>query len=193
MVGRKGRIFTNKILKLLEVDEDLTQEAALEDQWESLVAKQMRNEGVASEIEDATRDAGKASASSYAWSVQLSRLWWEWQLEKMWMDWIARGEALNQLVQEQRGQAEQSSKTGTINSRDEKPPRKQSRGSPNVDVNPWPTYPLSASVAARQRGDLQSKVTDPFIEPTWNALVNAQRTRMLKWSRKAVVNRMGDL
>lgn len=188
MIGRKGRIFTKKMLKLLEADEDLTQEAALEDQWDNLVAKQMRNEGVASEGEVAHRDTGKVSASSYAWSVRLSKLWWEWQIEKMWMDWIARGEALNQLVQEQRGQAKRSAKTASIDTGDKKSTRNQSRDKHNIDADSWLPFPLSASITARRRGDLQGSVVDPFTAPTWNALVNAQSSRMMRWSRKPGAN-----
>ena len=93
MIGRKGRLFQKKIQKLVEVDEDLKQDAALEDQWEGLVAAQMSREGLSVE-EHHAESSPRSPTSTYSWSVQLSKIWWEWQLEKMWQDWIARGVCL---------------------------------------------------------------------------------------------------
>jgi hypothetical protein len=98
------------------------------------------------------------STTSFAWSVRLTRLWWEWQVENTWGDWVARGEALNQLVEEQRGdlrlgngmQVKGLSKAKS----DGKKRVLRGQDSPNVGVYAAPSQPLTASISAaiRQQG-----------------------------------------
>ena len=165
LVGRKGRIFTSKILRLVEIDEELTHEAILEDEWEALVAAQMTKEG-------RTPEGG---GGSHRWSVQLSRLWWEWQIERTWQDWVARGEALNELVEKERALSMQErgeARQGHI--------RTEVRFRPNVAVHPAPPLPLTAAVQARLKEVVHDTV-DPFLSRTWRAVVDSETPRMMKW------------
>ncbi|KHN95949.1 uncharacterized protein MAM_06311 [Metarhizium album ARSEF 1941] len=200
MVGRKGRIFTDKVRKLVGVDEKLGWDAAQEDSWDRLMAQQMRDEGVPGEETErlAANDGGQqAYEDSFAWSVQLTRLWWEWQVELMWRDWNARGEALNQLVEEQR--AQMRGRDGDADSRSVQerrledgnvPEASRPLQKPNVGVFPGPPYALTASSIssvlskqmARQQADSPESHVDPFTGPAWNALVHAQHRRLLKWA-----------
>jgi len=124
MVGRKDRIFQRSIYKIVEIDDELVPAAVLEDEWDGLVAEQMRREGVTALDVDIEAPGGEktwhgngatarsraasaaAATSSYSWSVQLARLWWEWRVEKTWQDWTARGIALSRIVEEERALAE---------------------------------------------------------------------------------------
>jgi hypothetical protein len=195
MVGRKGGIFADKIRNLIEAEE-LGWDAAQEDQWDDLVARQMRLEGVRDIDDDSLQSGrdGKMSTTSFAWSVRLTRLWWEWQVENTWGDWVARGEALNQLVEEQRGdlrlgngmQVKGLSKAKS----DGKKRVLRGQDSPNVGVYAAPSQPLTASISAaiRQQGVGQGETVDPFLGPAWSALVTAQSGRLSKWAGKGAVD-----
>ncbi|KAG6015051.1 hypothetical protein E4U43_005820 [Claviceps pusilla] len=199
MIGRKGMVFQKKIIKCVEVDEDLKQEAALEDQWEGLVAAQMSKEGLSVEEYHAANDSHWPS-SSYSWSVQLSKLWWEWQLEKMWQDWVARGEALNRIVEQQksrtqgRGSASSTVVSSSLSARGNPPavqgsktaPERNSTGRPNVSVFSAAPFPFTEAIDAELR-HLKilppKREVDPFIGPRWNALVRSQTPRLSGWIR----------
>ncbi|KFG79273.1 hypothetical protein MANI_008377 [Metarhizium anisopliae] len=204
MIGVKGRIFISKIRKLVEIDGEPRWNAAQEDQWDELMAKQMKAERVRGESERSGVNGGgqKVSESSFSWSVQLTRLWWEWQVERMWRDWTARGEALHQVVEEQKTQLRRKDAVDseTLQKRSLKagsmPSSRNLDTPPNVDVYPARPYPLTASipaVLAKQTGRQQmggtGKSVDPFTEPAWNALVRAQSNRLLKWAGKGAASK----
>ncbi|TWU75003.1 hypothetical protein ED733_006005 [Metarhizium rileyi] len=202
MLGQRGKVFVKKIRKVISLDEGMGWDATQEDYWDELVAKQMRAEKVGCESERAVQNRGTQDAitSSYSWSVKLSRLWWEWKIERIWGDWNARGEALNQLVEEQRrGQMEReegttsepredSSNDGNASTHELEPP-------PNVGVFTSAHLPLMTSVSpvfakqiARYK-DQPGEPVDPFIEPVWKALVQAQTGRLLKWNNGTATGR----
>ncbi|EFY90591.1 hypothetical protein MAC_03369 [Metarhizium acridum CQMa 102] len=205
MIGRKGRIFAKKIRKLVEADGELRWDAAQEDRWDELMAKQMQAERVSGESERfcANGSGQKVSESSFAWSVQVTRLWWEWQVERMWRDWNARGEALHQVVEEQRTQLRredavnpESLQKGPLKAGN-MPSSRNLDTPPNVDVYPARPYPLMASIPAvlakqmhRQQRGGTGKSVDPFTEPAWNALVRAQSSRLLKWAGKGAASKV---
>lgn len=186
MVGRKGRLFQKKMMRFLEVDEDLKQDAALEDQWDGLIAAQMSREGLSVEEEHAA-EGSRSSTTSFSWSVQLSRLWWEWQLEKTWQDWVARGEALNRFVEEQREAAIESPSSSrgqiTTTQRGKKPMEQRYGDRPNVGISSITPFPHVEAINARLRRvnvAAPTKEADPFTGPRWNALVQSEKMRMLK-------------
>lgn len=195
MIGRKGDVFQKKILKCVEIDEDLKQEAALEDQWERLVAAQMSREGLPVE-ECHAANGSHWPCSSYSWSVQLSKLWWEWQLEKVWQDWLARGDALNRIVEQQKSRAS-TAVSSSLSARDNPPavqgdktaPERNSTGRLNVSVFSAASFPLTEAMDAQLRHLkilLPKREVDPFIGPRWNALVRSQTPRLSGWIRGQV-------
>ncbi|KAG5952788.1 hypothetical protein E4U53_008072 [Claviceps sorghi] len=203
MIGRKGVQFQSKILKYIEADGDLKQDAALEDMWEDLVAAQMRREGLFAE-ELRAADGSHSPTSTYSWSVQLSKLWWEWQLEKTWRDWLARGEALNRVVEQQRGQGRvrNLASPGTASPHGGDNPTaaqggktamaRNSPARPNVTVFSSSPFPLTEAIDAqlpRLKTLLPKAEVDPFTGPRWNALVQSQTLRLSSWIRKHVNSR----
>ncbi|KAK2590787.1 hypothetical protein QQS21_011524 [Conoideocrella luteorostrata] len=197
MIGRKGRLFQKKIMKVVEVDEELATAAALEDQWDDLIAAQMRREGISTKENDAIARE-RPSPNSFSWSVQLTRLWWEWQIERSWQDWVARGEALNRFVGERKG-LDKEARTGLATSpgggsTNSKRPLWNHSEPPNVGVHPTAPFPLLAAIKA-QIGNSQApsgKVIDPFLEVRWNALVEAEKGRLLRWIARNAANFNGS-
>jgi hypothetical protein len=188
MIGRKGRIFVKKIRNLIHADEEMGWDAAHEDQWDHLVAKQMALEGVRGfDNSLPVRKHTKVSTESFAWSAQLARLWWEWQVERMWRDWIARGEALNQLVEEQRaqnnglkGMSSRISPSRKDTQRGVKKASSRDLDAPIVEVLD-DSHVLMASIPAapRQQNSQAETSTDPFTEPAWNSLVKLRNRQLL--------------
>lgn len=195
MVGRKDRVFQRKIYKIVDIDEELVPSAALEDEWDRLVADQMRREEGRSRGEG---DGGGPKAT-FSWSVQLARLWWEWRVEKTWQDWTARGTALNELVEQERALAEQekagSAKPGRRDAAQDRQRPTRSRDSvrPNVAEHAAPPLPLLSAITARLgRNALVEDGKDPFVSPSWAALVEAEQPRLMKWLARGAADRNGD-
>ncbi|EHK26914.1 uncharacterized protein TRIVIDRAFT_175684 [Trichoderma virens Gv29-8] len=210
MIGRKNRIFESRILNILDVDERVVPEAALEDDWDrmmdELLAEERSKGGRKQQDTNQSVGAeGNSKMETYSWSVQLSRLWWELKIEKTWEDWIARGEALHHLVEQERTLAEQeqggrsdaarrSNRRAAASSRrnaldyDDSPP--------NVGVSPVPSLPLLEAIRSSVPRDEElaegEASQDPFLSPAWAALVKSQEGRMLKWAGKRVVGQRGD-
>ncbi|KAG6004515.1 hypothetical protein E4U21_001013 [Claviceps maximensis] len=199
MIGRKGRLFQKKIQRFVEVDDEMKQDAALEDQWENLVAAQMTRESPFFNKHHAAHAYDERYPTrTYSWGVQLSKLWWEWQLEKMWQDWIARGQALNRFVDEQRDRDQvrksASSRASSLHGSVNPPAMKSGRTTtertstlrPNVSLYAAAPFPLSAAIDAQLR---EAKIlppkteVDPFLGPRWNALVRSQTPRLAGWVR----------
>ncbi|GAB0132267.1 hypothetical protein EsDP_00000708 [Epichloe bromicola] len=195
MVGRRGRLFREKMSRLVEMDEGPRLDAALEDQWDGLMAAQMRREGLPVGDEDAAAGSTPSTAS-FSWSAQLSRLWWEWQLEKTWRDWVARGEALNRFVEEQRGAVpgKSSSSRGRSTRKVVKPIKEDSEDRPNVGVHPAASFPLLVAIDAQLggAGAGPTKEVDPFTGPKWNALVQSERARLLRYLARGGANVNGN-
>lgn len=195
MVGRRGRLFREKMSRLVEIDEGSKLDAALEDQWDGLMAAQMRREGLSVGDEDAAAGS-RPSTASFSWSIQLSRLWWEWQLEKTWRDWVARGEALNRFVEEQKGAApgKSSSSHDSSTRKVVKPIKEDSEDRPNVGVYPTASFPLLAAIDAQLggAGTGPTKEVDPFTGPKWNALVQSERARLLRYLARGGANVNGN-
>ncbi|KAI8680253.1 Complex1-LYR-dom domain-containing protein [Fusarium keratoplasticum] len=98
-VGRRSNLFRKDLLALLDIEEENLGSADEEDRWESLMNKQLAAEGFQDKaISDGT-------LGSYRWSEQLSKSWIESQLDRRWSDWVARGKAVNELVQQEKALA----------------------------------------------------------------------------------------
>ncbi|KAH6609898.1 hypothetical protein Trco_003244 [Trichoderma cornu-damae] len=211
MIGRKNRIFTNRIANMMDIDELVAPEAALEDEWDRMMDELLAKESVegGTRQKGSSRPAGEQSSSemeTFIWSVQLSRLWWEWKIEKTWEDWIARGEALHRLVEQERSLAEQEGGTDAAATRDARrtaPRRRDALGfddsPPNVDVSTAPRLALLEAIRKNLPRDYSESTQgedphahDPFLSPAWATLVKSQQGRMLKWARARAVGPRGD-
>ncbi|KAL6818977.1 hypothetical protein V8C40DRAFT_67203 [Trichoderma camerunense] len=210
MIGRKNRIFESRIMNILDIDERVVPEAALEDEWDRMMDELLAEEGSKKgrrkqqDLRQSARE-DRSKMETFGWSVQLSRLWWELKIEKTWEDWIARGEALHQLVEQERSLDEQergrSDATKRKGSNNRRAASRRSEldyddAPPNVGLSPIPALPLLEvirSTMPRDEGLEEGEVTqDPFLSPSWAALVKSQEGRMLKWAGKRVVGQRGD-
>lgn len=194
MVGRKGRIFQHKIYKIVEVDEELSPDAVLEDEWDRLMVNLLRKE----KREPEAHTSLESPKTTYSWTVQLCRLWWEYKVEKTWQDWVVRGTTLHNLVEEEKGLAEQEkgtaaknkSSTRGSNSRHSTNQTQLRSSSPrsNIIQHPLPPLPLvsvvTAALAKRPR-ESHATTNDPFVSQAWAALVTSEQGRMLKWMGKS--------
>ncbi|KAL7794335.1 hypothetical protein V8C37DRAFT_376286 [Trichoderma ceciliae] len=207
MIGRKNRIFEGRIMNMMDIDERVVDEAALEDEWDimmdGLLAKESYKRPRRQDYSG--RAAGEETSpkmETFSWSVQLSRLWWEWKVEKTWEDWIARGEALHDLVEQERSLAEQE--RGGVDPAEKNNRRTASRrdtlefddSPPNVGVSSVsPSVLLEAARRNLPRGSESARdeeMLDPFLSPAWAALVKSQQGRMLKWTGRRAAGRGGD-
>ncbi|EHK44779.1 uncharacterized protein TrAtP1_002904 [Trichoderma atroviride] len=203
MIGRKTNIFNNRILNILDVDEWTASQAALEDEWDRMMDKllakekpeKMESQGFLRRPYD--KDSFPMG-ETFGWSVQLSRLWWEWKVEKTWEDWTARGEALNDLVEQERSLAEKERGGSEIDLLKKDKSRATARlrrdaqefddAPPNVAVSDTTGLPLLEAL----RGNLSKSTKpmpnevphDPFLSLAWATLVKAEQGRMLMWARR---------
>jgi hypothetical protein len=210
MIGRKNNIFDDRILNILDVDEWTASQAALEDEWDrmmdKLLAKENPEKTESREVSRRQYDEDYfPMGETYGWSVQLSRLWWEWKVEKTWEDWTARGEALHDLVEQERALAERERK-GTENDlfkEDGRRAKARSRrdaqefddAPPNVVVSDTTGLPLLEALRSNLPKNTESMPDetphDPFLSPAWATLVKTEKGRMLTWARRHVVKREG--
>lgn len=210
MIGRKNRIFESRIMNILDIDERVVSEAALEDDWDRMMEELLAEEGSEGgrrkqqDLRQSARE-NRSKMETFGWSVQLSRLWWELKIEKTWEDWIARGEALHQLVEQERSLDEQErGRSNATKRKDSNNRRAASRRSeldyddtpPNVGLSPIPALPLLEVIRSTLPRDevfeTGEETQDPFLSPSWAALVKSQEGRMLKWAGKRVVGQRGD-
>ncbi|KAL6887283.1 hypothetical protein HDV57DRAFT_488471 [Trichoderma longibrachiatum] len=197
MIGRKGRIFSNRIENIMDLDERVTSEAALEDEWDrmmdDLLAKESGQGGKRRRTVPYSWDAeDDAKMETFGWSVQLSRLWWEWKVEKTWEDWIARGDALQELVEQERALAErEEGQSNAASGRRNRTPRRNpldpDDSPPNVGVSTVQAMPLldiarDIELPSDSKQVQDGGAYDPFLSPSWSALVKAQERRMLNWT-----------
>ncbi|KAL7897444.1 hypothetical protein HDV63DRAFT_260506 [Trichoderma sp. SZMC 28014] len=204
MIGRKTNIFNDRILNILDVDEWTASQAALEDEWDRMMDKLIAKENPESQA-FSRRPYDQdyfPMGETFGWSVQLSRLWWEWKIERTWEDWTARGEALNDLVEQERSLAEKERGIGSENDLLNKDSRRAAArlrrdaqefddAPPNVVVSDIPALPLlealRSNVPERSESMRDETPHDPFLSPAWATLVKAERGRMITWARRHVV------
>ncbi|KAM6487642.1 hypothetical protein HDV62DRAFT_350350 [Trichoderma sp. SZMC 28011] len=210
MIGRKNRIFESRIMNILDIDERVVPEAALEDEWDRMMDELLAEEGSKKgrrKQQDLCQSAreDRSKMETFGWSVQLSRLWWELKIERTWEDWIARGEALHQLVEQERsldererGRSDATKRKGNNNRRaaSRRSELDYDDAPPNVGLSPIPALPLLEVIRSTLPRDealeKSEEAQDPFLSPSWAALVKSQEGRMLKWAGKRVVGQRGD-
>ena len=98
-IGRKLGAYRKAVNTITTLEEHGVEDAILEDQWEKLVAIQMRKEGIS---KGNGSSSPEEALNSFGGGVLVNRLWWEFRIARIWQDWMARGDALHRLVQEQR-------------------------------------------------------------------------------------------
>lgn len=178
MVGRKNRIFQSKIFKIAEIQDELMPDAESEDQWDRIVAQQLRKEGVPGE-----ETLGEAE-ESYSWSLYLSRLWLEWKIEMTWQDWLARGEALQRIVDMEQELADEEA--GKIRE-------------PELMARERTQYAEAQNISGRgfnllSPREIQGKAIemdghDIFSSQAWAAVVRSRNGMLRSWADKAQLAR----
>lgn len=209
MVGRNVRTFEHRVGKILEADEDLVPEAVLEDQWDAMMSDLQVRQGQPVQEDDEDIE------SQYTWSAQLTRLWWEFRAEQMWQDWVARGAALNDIVEAEKKLVSQKLSTMAIRQGDAPPPLRRkgaSKKDPFAAVGP-PLKPASPPKRSQNTRNRDVKVSpglpmrlvtkwarindqlgpaelhcnvDTFSSPSWAELMRAEKARMIKWTTMSV-------
>lgn len=95
-IGKKTKAYQRAIYKILDIEEEQIPAAWSEDNWDRLVEKQMRTELVEA------RETQVGPLGSYRWSAQLGKVWLENKVENTWADWVARGKALQRIVDQEK-------------------------------------------------------------------------------------------
>lgn len=193
LISRKRSRWIKTMDGLLHAEEKAAPLAALEDQWEDLVMRQMERERGAKDSAPAERKP-KDHSETYLYTTVMSRLWYEYRLDKMWEEWNARGKALYDLLKAERALAEEE---GTV-------PREQRLGSaPTLTETDAAANssgkPARGSVTEVNRAlpcvedgmrltkefagtpSMYDKTHDPFSTPIWEGIVRLQRRRLVKW------------
>ncbi|KAF4464197.1 hypothetical protein FALBO_8977 [Fusarium albosuccineum] len=104
LVFKRTKRWRTGMLKLLKVQNYGFKVAKQEDNWDKLVDKLMLEEGVQSTVIPDTK------TSTYYWSQRLAKAWYEDKLDRTWEDWVARGKAMDQLIEAERALADEERK-----------------------------------------------------------------------------------
>jgi hypothetical protein len=203
LISRKRSRWIKTMDGLLHAEEEAAPWAALEDQWDDLVMKQMeREQGRGASLEGSGLSERKPEdhTETYLYSTVMSRLWHEYRLDKMWEEWNARGKALYDLLKAERALAEEE---GTQ-------PRDQRLGSaPTLEETDaaaaaassqraTPTsargsvIPVNRALPCVEEGmrltkefaghpSMYDQTHDPFTTPIWEGIVKHQHRRLVKW------------
>lgn len=178
MVGRKNKIFQSKIFKIAEIQDERMPEAESEDQWDRIVAQQLRKEGLPRE------ETSGDVEESYQWSLHLSRLWVEWKIEVTWQDWLARGEALQRIVDAEQALAdEEAGKTKSL----EPTTKEQGHYTPSANVSGHGFNSLSPPEIKGRAIEMDGH--DIFSSRAWTAVVRSRNGMLRSWAEKAQVTR----
>lgn len=192
MIGVKSKRFENKVQSIVAVDEWMAADAALEDAWDALVEQQQRDEA----RQPKTPVADPRPEETYTWSVQLSRVWWEWQAEKTWQDWLARGKALQGIVdagkplkQRQAKVAERPASSLEEKLRSGRRSDNRQTRAPSASLSHPKGQVLEADVAFKPATTLplallvqQPKRDDPFCTKAWADVIDYHRSRLFKYT-----------
>jgi len=197
MVRRNRNLYVKRIEGILWAEDQLAQQALLEDQWDERVYREMVAAGLA--------EPGKSHVpqeETFVWNALKSKLWYEWRLENMWEHWTARGEALQKLADEERVLAAkekgESDYMGplvdTMGPREEpqidEPRRQTTRPILQRDKVSTPRrfVPMPALAEARsaERKLVKKGVDiglrpDPFSSPVWAQCVENSEERLKIW------------
>lgn len=171
MIGFKVGWYNRNMDKLVQIDEQESKDALIEDRWEELIERQMLDEGVD------TAEFSKDLKETYSWSVQLSRLWWEWKIDNIWQDWVARGEALQRIVDNEQELAdkEQGKEKWAVPAR--------SKTEANVVVHKVQTMPPPINSSPNWPPAQRVAYTDPYLSDDWQTVISSAFGRMMKHTK----------
>lgn len=201
MVRRNRDIYEKRVTRIIWVEEELAPQAVLEDQWDERMYREMVRAGLA--------EGGRSHVpedETFVWSAMKSKLWYEWRLENLWEHWTARGDALQNLAQEERAlAAKEKGESGDLGpladtilkpqEETEKEPRRRTKKPfGQRDQVTTPAYhPMPALGAARSvERRLEKKGVDtgqsspgPFSSPVWAQLVENCEHRLKFWVKRS--------
>ncbi|KAH7312160.1 hypothetical protein B0I35DRAFT_49127 [Stachybotrys elegans] len=173
--------------RIMEAEEELAPDAALEDMWESLVAEQLK------------RETGEAEGGqpllkeTYTWGVQLTWLYCLWQKQETKYDFWARGKALQKIIQDERALAEAERITASgdtapriIRTKDYQPlPVSQAQ---NIKEDPRSAYMLVEVARGAMPEDMTTEdkkeaAKHGYHTPAWSKLVKVWDKSMSRRTR----------
>ncbi|KAH7151688.1 hypothetical protein B0J13DRAFT_246438 [Dactylonectria estremocensis] len=103
-IHNKQKSYRSKFWKMEDIDNIHMPAAKQEDDWETLIQKELKAAGLE---EEGPREG---PFSTYQRSQVLAKLWYETQMDETWKDWLARGRALIQIAEDERSLAEEESR-----------------------------------------------------------------------------------
>ncbi|CAM1505728.1 Fc.00g113650.m01.CDS01 [Cosmosporella sp. VM-42] len=167
-IRRRDAVMVRKVSKIGNLEQQIIPAAEEEDNWDRLIRKQTKLEG----LED--QQHLERPLENYTWNAQLSRIWGERQIEKTWKDWVARGKALQQIVNDESFLAGKESGGGAT-SHDEDSSRQD---------NSLDSDGKTASTGTSINGTLAaSAFEDPFLSDEWAASVQKAEAKYFKEDR----------
>ncbi|KAF7560291.1 hypothetical protein G7046_g3839 [Stylonectria norvegica] len=163
-IGRKTMIYRKKIYRIVDLEDEIMPSAMLEDNWDSLMRTQMRAEGLDNP------EPADGDHATYCWSLQLGRLYLERGVESIWKDWVARGNALQQIVNQERAMADQENGSAatpiTASAMSHRGRDSDTvRSAAAKEKMPWDAVPILPTVV------------DPFLSSEWAAAVRRVENR----------------
>lgn len=193
MIGKRYTRWLNQVEYKAYIDDKLGPYTAVEDEWETLIARQMRAEG---------KDPGEGArdiSETYLWSNMLGKLWSEHKIDLMWEDWTARGEALYGLLKAERALAAEEGETPRLQLFGSAPPLAESdealaaasarstKSSPDhqrsLALGHQPRSPDLRRRAAQKHGYVEGETHDFFATPVWASMVEQSRAKLVRWIR----------
>jgi len=165
-------------IKLRDIDRTKAYEgetmasASEEDQWEYIVARQMKEEGL--------RDVEQQNDphTSYRWSIALSLQWFRLRYERSQYDSAARGAGHQAFLDEVRRVQERPQALPTTATT--QGPRPEHRLSVVKAVGGKKTHPLLVTIQKLTGQRPTGSEVDPFAEPYWASLVEEQDPHLLR-------------
>lgn len=187
ILTRKRRAAMKSEQRSREVVTKLVPDAAAEDHWDSVVAKQMRAE-LGSDPEHSSDPT-----ASYQYSTQLMKLWYTWRHERRWQDSVARGAALQTIVD---GVKNATSEHNLLvddaapqgpHPRDGRSNGKSRRGNSNVQalrIVPKPGSHMHLVHLARQSPEEDGG--DPYNTSSWQELAAGHEMRIVGQMQRGI-------
>lgn len=195
MIGKRYSRWLNNVEYKAYVDDKVGPYAAVEDEWEALVARQMRDEG------KGRGEGARDMSETYLWSNMLGKLWSEHKIDLMWEDWTARGEALYGLLKAERALAAEEGETPRPQQFGSAPPLAESdralaaasAGAGSTGASPGHQRSVSSGHwartldmrrrAAQEHGYVEGETHDFFATPVWAGMIEQSRYKLVRWMR----------
>ncbi|KAL6404610.1 hypothetical protein AUP68_11432 [Ilyonectria robusta] len=168
-IDKKQQVLLGKIYNIVDIDEKHMPAAEQEDNWDKLMRKELRAAGLKEE------GSLEGPFSTYQRSQALAKLWYVAQIDTTWNDWIARGRALSQIVEDEK----------TLAGREKRIADGTQGRTEGVQSGGGVPDPITAKMV-RDKLNAQAPipVTDPFLGPSWQAVVKRDENRLLARSAR---------